>query len=527
MFFWKKYVLYNLIFVFGVCTILFGQQGGQLDITFSTDGKVVTDFFEYTDRAFSLCLDDNGKIIVVGIADNPPLATFGIARYDSNGYLDSTFGSNGLVSESFGIYMGRGRDVIVNSDKIIVAGTAEVEPYSFGLMKFNGDGSLDTSFGSDGKVTTSFESDISGAISKGNALVLDGNQEIIVVGTLEYNSVGSDIIIAKYDIDGNLDNSFGNNGKLQIDFNNSNDRGNDVIINSNGKILVVGCSDGNFALVRLNNDGTFDNTFGTDGKVVTDFNGLDDEINSVTIDANNNIVVAGYSGDDFALARYDNSGELDLSFGIEGKTITDFNNSSDHAYSISIDSNNNIVVVGASANDFALAKYNSDGIIDPNFGSGGKVTTDFNSESSDLAYSGLIDLNGRILATGVSNSDFALARYISYGNPSSLSKFISNSNSKHKSITLHQNYPNPFNPFTIIKFEIPNMLNRDVYLNLSIYNISGLKVKNLFDGKISPGKYSFRWDGSDNHSVKLPSGIYFYQISTPLYKLSKRMLLLR
>lgn len=168
---------------------------------------------------------------------------------------------------------------------------------------------------------------------------------------------------------GDLDPSFGANGKVTTNFNGSGDRANAVAIQSDGKIVVAGFADtGNFdfAMVRYNNDGTLDASFGSNGKVTTDVNsGSFDSASALAIQSDGKIILAGSTspfnqGSDFALARYTSTGALDATFGPGGKVITSFNGLSDGANAIAIQSDGKIVLAGSanSGNDFALVHLN-------------------------------------------------------------------------------------------------------------------------------------------------------------------------
>ena len=190
---------------------------------------------------------------------------------------------------------------------------------AFGATTFAQPGSLDNSFSIDGKVTTAFGTgDDSG---QSVAIQLDG--KIVVVGTVS-NGTDSDLAIARYSTDGTLDNSFSGDGKVSTDFGTVGADGNSVTIQSNGKIIVAGSAsngtDSDFVLARYNTDGTPDNGFGVNGKVTTAFGTDSDSGESVAIAPDGKIVVAGstYNGiaSDFALARYIsglNVGIVDLS----------------------------------------------------------------------------------------------------------------------------------------------------------------------------------------------------------------------
>jgi uncharacterized delta-60 repeat protein len=132
--------------------------------------------------------------------------------------------------------------------------------------------------------------------------------------------------------------------------------------------------------------GDLDATFGTGGKVTTDFAGGTDEAHGVVIQPlDGKIVAAGEAktsyGEDFALARYSPNGTLDTTFGTGGLVTTDFNGRDDVAFAVALQSDGKIVAAGQAQSSygqaFALARYNPDGTLDATFGRGGKVTTAF------------------------------------------------------------------------------------------------------------------------------------------------------
>ncbi|HYV94841.1 MAG TPA: delta-60 repeat domain-containing protein, partial [Chitinophagales bacterium] len=166
--------------------------------------------------------------------------------------------------------------------------------------------------------------------------------------------------------------------------------------------------------------GSLDSTFGTNGKVTTDFSGVDDSGNSIAVQSDGKLVFAGYSDNgsdyDIAVVRYNADGSLDNSFGTNGKVTTSIGGDDDYGLSVALQSDDKIVVSGCSYNglnnDFAVVRYNSDGSLDNNFGTGGKVTTALGS-FGEVAYSMVIQSDGKIILAGYSDTTnsnfFALA----------------------------------------------------------------------------------------------------------------------
>ena len=237
---------------------------------------------------------------------------------------------------------------------------------------------------------------------------------------------------------GGLDPSFGQNGRVLTDFDQSIDIANAVAMQPDGKLVVGGTTYTNndfsgedFALARYNPDGSIDTGFGNNGRVTTDFPGLAAEISAVVVQPDGKILVAGgafplftFLGN-FELARYNKDGSLDTSFGNGGIITTHFPQGS-YAFALALQPDGRIIAGGtdyvdfsseASSNtDFALARYNIDGSPDIGFGNGGQVLTDFRKLNDDV-FSVLVQPDGRIVAVGsardpVSDYDFAAARYL-------------------------------------------------------------------------------------------------------------------
>jgi len=341
---------------------------GSLDTTFGTNGMVATDFFGSNDEAYSMAIDSQGRIVVAGTAyiwRNYWYHYFALARYNTNGSLDTTFGTDGKVTTEFGEYTQDTASAIAidTSGKIIVAGESDG---NFALARYNTDGSLDATFGTDGKVTTDF-----GQWAQVHALAIDSSGKIVVAGGVDADPdiILDDFALARYNTDGSLDTTFGTDGKVTTDFGGETDVANGIAIDSSGKIVAAGFADWQkyFALARYNTDGSLDTTFGTNGKVTTDFGvteyGGYSEANALTIDSNGKIVAAGRAQVpyfyDFALARYNADGSLDTTFGTKGKVTTDFSGyaGGDWANALGIDGSGKIVLAGFSNSSFALARY--------------------------------------------------------------------------------------------------------------------------------------------------------------------------
>ena len=402
---------------------------GDLDSSFGMGGKVTTDFGGTDDTAAALAIQAKGKIVAAGFSNASGAYDFALARYNHNGTLDDSFGPGGRVTTNFG-----GDDfalglAIQADDKIVVAGeSATLISADVALARYNADGTLDISFGTGGKVI----SDFGGTCDFATSVAIQANGKIVVAGSSGATCEGPfDFGLARYNTDGTPDITFGTGGKVTTNFGGSDDQASAVAIQADGKIVAAGFTDASgthdFALARYNQNGTLDSTFGTGGKVTTDFGGTFDLALDVAIQADSKIVAAGFtdaSGTrDFALARYNANGSLDVNFGPGGRVTTNFGGTRDAATGLAIQADDKIVAAGVSnasgARDFALARYNTDGTLDISFGTGGRVTTDFGGGDGGNAVA--FEPKGKIVVAGSSNAsstfDFALARY-SAGGPS-------------------------------------------------------------------------------------------------------------
>ncbi len=425
--------LLPILFISSSAALAFAAPG-DLDSSFGAGGIVTTDFGG-RDTAHAIARQSDGKLIVAG--QKEPVGTnfdFALARYNADGSLDSSFGTGGKVTTDFFGDIDTIRSVVVQADGKIVAGgfsRTAATPFGYSLARYNANGTLDASFGTGGKVTTV----IWGNDDELAAILLQPDGKILAIG-LAATTPTRDFGVVRYNSNGSLDTTFGTGGKATADFSGRFDLAYAAALQPDGKIIAggytVGASDDgnnvNFAVARFTADGSLDTSFGSGGKVTTDFASLRDEIRSLAVQADGKIIAAGSTGNNnnsgtvnFALARYDAGGGLDNSFGSGGKVTTDFPSQSsyaDIAYAVSVQANGKIVAAGQGANQFALARYQSGGALDTTFGSGGKVTTAF-AASSSLAESVLIQPDGKIVAAGsVSPSgdpfatNFVTARYL-------------------------------------------------------------------------------------------------------------------
>ncbi|MGH2651195.1 MAG: delta-60 repeat domain-containing protein, partial [Actinomycetota bacterium] len=397
----------------------------DLDPGFGIGGKVTTPIGSDDDSASALALQGDGKIVAVGISHNGSDFAFAVVRYNPNGSLDAGFGSGGKVTTDIGSGDDFAEAVAVASDgKILVAGESDNGPNSdFSLVRFNPDGSLDTTFDTDGKVLTDFQGGDDGAL--GMAIQSDG--KIVAAGD-SFQDQDSDFALARYNSDGSLDPSFGGDGKVTTDIGSDDDSAFGVALQGDGKIVAAGSSFDvalgtfDFALARYNQNGSLDPTFAGDGTATTAVGSGFDEAAYVAVQADGRIVAAGESASgtssDFALARYRPDGTLDPSFGGDGTVVTSISPGDDGAFGVALAPSGKIVAAGDAFGvenfDFALARYNPDGALDTTFAGDGTATTSV-GPGDDGALGVAIQGDAKIVAAGFSfngaNHEFALVRY--------------------------------------------------------------------------------------------------------------------
>jgi uncharacterized delta-60 repeat protein len=397
---------------------------GDLDPTFSRDGKLTNG----AGRARGVAIQPDGKMLVAG--DNyitPPgwYSDFVIARYNTDGSLDASFGGGGRVITPIGTYSSAYSLAIQSDGKIVAAGFSinSSNNADFAIARYNTDGSLDTSFDGDGKVTSSVRT-----FTQNFALsvAIDSNGKIVAAGY----SNGSNAVFAlvRYNTDGQLDTSFDGDGKVTTLVGTSADALS-VVIQSDMKIVAAGESNGRFALVRYDTNGSLDPTFGGTGVVLASTGKYFGQADSVAIQSNGKIVAAG-SRCDYAneegcvsgtqeLVRVNTDGSLDTSFDSDGKVVTPIGSSDDFANSVAVQSNGKIVAAGSGNGDFALVRYNENGSLDSTFGGGDGISlVDFANGSNDRAYGMALDGQGRAVVVGESNGAFAIARFLLGDGPS-------------------------------------------------------------------------------------------------------------
>lgn len=498
----------TLVVIFGVTTQ--AQNPGDLDLNFNGSGHLFIDVNGADELATNVLVQPNGKIIVTGTSTTPTSYDFVVTRRNPDGSPDNTFSYDGvattLISASGVVSFG---SALQSDGKIVVVGYGSFMTGTNGVvLRYNADGSLDNTFGTNGKAELSFAP---------NALALlnvdiqpDGK---IICSGMYHNGTHGDMMVLRLNTDGSFDSSFSSDGLAYFDINATNEAFYDLAIQDDGKIVAVGttenaASEKEFVVARLNTDGTLDNTFSNDGYTEIDFAGLDNDARAITL-SGDKILVTGYCNTGshvvMAVGRLNADGTMDHSFGTMGEMrIPFFSGTVAEAQSICLQQDGRVLVAGSADNgvfkEFGVARLNEDGSLDNSFGSGGKVQTDLSDY--DVAYSVAMQNDGKILVAGRSTTtslDFSLVRYISGVNIG-----IGEVNT-HIGSTLV--YPNPIiNNQVRVEFELSQA--QDV--SIQLFDLSGKWVTTLQpEMEMMAGQHSLSFT-----LPKLETGQYLLRLVT-------------
>ncbi|HKO91686.1 MAG TPA: hypothetical protein VJU61_11060 [Polyangiaceae bacterium] len=358
------------------------ESGGRLDASFGAGGTESTDLGRgLDDRVHAVALQADGKLVVVGEAAVGLTARdqldydFALVRYDSDGRLDPSFGDAGRVTTDFHGERDRAFSVVIQSDgKIVVAGAAGRSAPSrdgsdFALARYEADGRLDPGFGDAGQLTTELAAGGGQArnvvLTPGGGVLLSGPVALDTDAGLAHTG------LVRYDALGRLDPSFAAGGTLLL---RDVRAGEALVLQGDGKIVLAGAADvadaagatTAWALLRRNEDGSSDESFGDAGRVVSAFGSGNEVAHAVALDADG-LVVAGSrtlgANTDFALARYDESGVLDLSVGDAGLLGVDYFGALDSAQHVAVLPDGQLVLAGFVQNGlvagFGLARASS------------------------------------------------------------------------------------------------------------------------------------------------------------------------
>jgi uncharacterized delta-60 repeat protein len=398
-------------------------SAGALDTTFGGTGVVTTSLKNGSLPQAVVIQPWDGKIVVAGLSTKSVHNNDSLVRYNTDGSLDSTFGSGGIVVTEIGsggtAALYSSTDTTGNAKKIVEAGGNT-------LVRFNANGSVDTSFGSRGQVSVTSTSAIVGVV------IQPADGKVVIAG----NTGGPDFVLTRYNPNGTLDKTFGSGGTATISAPGVAG-GPDLeafALQADGKFVVGG--EGGWPstvleLARITSSGTLDTTFGGGNGYVTTSFGTNDvghmrlaiypTTGPDTADAGKIEAAAGINGNpggnnsgQIGVARFNADGTADGTFGQSGQVITPFPTGGSMAWATAVQADGKIVVAGQTIItvgnwDPSLLRYNTDGSLDTTFGNGGIVAIPGNSIRFLCV---AIQADGRIVATGDVNGQFMTARYL-------------------------------------------------------------------------------------------------------------------
>lgn len=504
-----------LVLVLFVSNVSFSQFG-TLDNTFGTVGKVITTFEGFDASVQSVLVQPDKKIVAGGNVSKNAKSQFSLARYKNDGSLDVTFGNLGLVIAVYPEQMVLSAIVLQSDGKIIAGGNLYNPTFSishFVLLRFDSNGVLDGTFGTDGRVVTNF----SDKLDRMTSLIVQSDDKIIASGATSDDISYSDFAMARYNSDGSEDLGFGNNGRTVTSL-RVWDFGYAITLQDDNKIIVSGATSNefnpdfgfnyDFAVLKYDKYGVLDSTFGSGGSITIGVPEANEKALCVKVAPDGKINIAGehhilkYS---IMLVQILNNGDLDTSFGTNGVVTTDLSNQ--FLESVAIQPDGKILATeynstgGCCGAEIKLIRLLANGNFDATFGTDGIVTTDFSNENSQ-ANSIVIQEDGKIVIGGISGnqiqSNYGLARFnseLQLSNP--MNQLVSNA---------FLVYPNPVNNTVNLDFNF----GESGKVSVDLFDINGVLVAKLLS------RTAFQ-SGFNSQTLQIPEtlskGVYFLTVS--------------
>jgi RHS repeat-associated protein/uncharacterized delta-60 repeat protein len=361
-----------------------------------------------TDVAYDVVVQPDGKILTAGSSGND----FAMVRFNVDGTLDTSFDSDGVRVMDFGNGQADGfYGMALQPDGKIVA--VGYNGSKFAIVRYDSSGALDSNFGSGGKVAL----DVDTGIDKAYDVAIDPNGRIVVAGVS-----GSKMALVRLTPSGSLDSNFGVNGMTTVAYGVSSAGAVAVAIATDGKIVAATTTSGGYGVVRFTDAGAPDSTFGTNGQASMTVGSGTTSAEAVVVQPDGKVVVGGMGWFDpgggttpgyrFHIARFTSTGGADTSFDSDGVVVTSlYSGTDEHAFDLALGGDGRIVaagqahVVSGGDNRFAFARINPDGSIDGNFSNVIDLSGD------DTAYAVALTPGGGVVMAGTSSGDFAVVRY--------------------------------------------------------------------------------------------------------------------
>lgn len=416
----SKYPLYlctAVLFLLFLSSFAYAQP--ELDISFNGTGRVTTNLSTGYDMVYGVLVQPDNKIVAVGTySSNVNRAYFALARYHTNGALDTSFGDNGQVLTDFdstaadqGVFAA----ALQPDGKILATGFVSFMPPGPGAIataRYNSDGSLDMTFGTGGKVQVA----VINHINEATAIAVGQDGKIAVAGYYFAPSQNYQTVIARYDANGGFEGATLDTRGFQFGEYNV---AHGVTIQPDGKIVTAGgyasaAAGSDLTMLRLTPSGGYDSTFAGNGRLLMSNPTTSEALTTVAVQPDGRIVAAGGSDGNFLVMRFNANGSPDTTFNGSGRVTTWMGNNS-YATGMVLRPNGKIVVSGSAASEFAVAYYNADGSLDTSFSGDGRLSFNFAGVPVQT-YSMGIDSLGRLVLGGTTSpntgidSTFAIAR---------------------------------------------------------------------------------------------------------------------
>lgn len=486
-------------------------QTGIIDTTFGNNGVVLADINTGSlDYAYSVFTQPDGKVVAAGISEKGGNSDAALIRLLEDGSLDPEFGTGGIVLSDFGsgdfFYA-----AALDKNRNIIA-TGYGNDGDFLTARYLPDGSPDESFGTNGIVFTDFFNGEDYA----NALALQADGKIVAGGTgINPNTPeGSGFALLRYNSDGSLDTTFGDRGKVLTQIGPGWDEINGLVVQPDGKLVVGGCTmdiPGNkLCIARYDPDGALDPSFGSGGIVLDSFNSGHNEVRWISLLPDGRIIIAGRGGQDQGIARYHADGSPDSTFNGTGKLMIDPAVGCNSLSSGVIMADGKLMTGGSgrlstNSSNFLIGKINPDGSIDTTFGENGFVKKGVTYGPSGV-YSMASTPDGSLIAAGYglneggTNIDFVVVKYLN-----DLQVGTLNFKRPAREVLV---YPNPIADQAVLRYE----LEEGQPVTIRLLDAAGRPVKvfvrNQWQG-------AGRYQQPISVPAILPSGFYLIQIISP------------
>lgn len=477
------------------CSLVLQAQSGSLDNTFNGNGIVTGSYTSGNNSADAMAIQPDGKIIVAGGTGTASSIKVGVSRHNSDGTLDSTFGTAGKMDFSSGWIKSFVKDIKIQQDGKIVMGGYRWNNSTgdFLMVRLNANGSFDTTFGTNGIAIID-----GGQTEVAESFDIDSNGDYMISGYIE-----DDFAMAKVKSDGTLDTNFGNSGWVITPFSDYASYSFDTLVSDiDGRIFLAGMllngyeNKYEYAIAAYLPNGTLDTTFGDQGKL--HFNvGTDNDFGMRILQLKNGQILFGghswYATSplryELAVARLNADGRFDNTYGTNGIFKTRLvGNGTSYFAGMALQENDKLVITGSAneGNDynFGLARVNPNGALDTTFGQGGKVFMQIPTSTYGESYNVGIQADGKIVVSGDTELPGLPIQY-----------FIARFNDKVLAVqntdnTLVQLYPNPATDHINLDFgksgkeyevEIYNMVGQKV-MTAKASNKSAINVSSLVQG---------------------------------------------